>query len=221
MKKSILILSLLICLSFDSFSQSAAARITASAATVRDTFINKILSVDSRPGVMDQIRTLDMDSVRLKSFQITRALGFTPYNATNPNSYVNKAQTDTYYRHISYVPAYSDVTGRPLYYNSSGAITSQIKKWIGVVTASTASGQSINISSAGFSSILSVQVTALQNSSNQNGALVSVKSASTTALTANIYKSKTTGVLLGGNIDGLELHDAPSSVTLYVEVTGL
>ncbi|MCL9770430.1 hypothetical protein NAT47_08370 [Flavobacterium sp. HXWNR69] len=105
-------------------------------------------------------------------------------------------------------------------FNSSGAITNQIKKWYGTVTGSTADGQSINISSAGFTTILSVHISPVNNVNNEKGAIAQVKSVSTTAIVVNMLQSKTTAVLLGGSIDGLQFHSSPSSVTYYVEVTG-
>jgi hypothetical protein len=107
-----------------------------------------------------------------------------------------------------------------LTYGPSGAITNRIKKWEGAIAGTTASGQSIDISSAGFSTVLSIQVTAKENVATVKGALVSIKSNTTSAVVVNIYSSKNTGVLIGGNIEGLEFHTAPANVTLFVTVTG-
>lgn len=106
-----------------------------------------------------------------------------------------------------------------IYYNSSGVVNQVIKKWTGIITPSTASGQTVDISSASFGTILSVQVYPVQNVSTVKGGIAVGKTVSTTSLSINIYSSKNTGVLIGGNIEGLEFHPSPSSVSLYVEVT--
>lgn len=106
------------------------------------------------------------------------------------------------------------------YYNSSGIINQVIKKWYGRVTGTAASGQSIDISSAGFGTILSIHATGQQNVATAKGAIVDIKTNTTSAIVVNYYASKTTGVLIGGNVDGLEFNTDPTNVILNIEVTG-
>lgn len=107
-----------------------------------------------------------------------------------------------------------------IYYDNTGVITPPTKKWLKAIVPSTSNGYSIDISSAGFGTIQNIQITAKENVATERGALVSIKSNTTTAVVVNIYRSKTTGVLIGGSIDGLEFHGSPGNVTLYLEVTG-
>lgn len=117
MKNSLLLL-LMLFISASIYSQTT-SRLTVSASTPRDTSINYFLSVDNRPGFMNPIRVLRTDSLQLSSLQITRGLGFTPYNLTNPNGYINKTQADNYYKAITYVPAWTDVTGKPSFFSGN------------------------------------------------------------------------------------------------------
>lgn len=107
-----------------------------------------------------------------------------------------------------------------LIYGSGGLITNRIKRWVGTVTPSTSNGYSIDISSASFGTILSVNLTAFENVATEKGAFVSGKTKSTTAVVVNTYRSKNTGILIGGNVEGLEFHPTPANVSICVVVTG-
>jgi len=102
------------------------------------------------------------------------------------------------------------------FYNASGKINQKIKVWTGNVAPSTANGYSIDISSAGFSTIISANVIAVRNTSAAaSSPNVSVKSKSTTALVVNIVEDNTATVsILGiGVLSGL-----PS---VFANITGL
>ncbi len=114
--------------------------------------------------------------------------------------------------------AYSDLTGKPSLisdYGPSGAI-SVTKRWVGSVTPSTGNGYSIDISSAGFSNIVSVSVVGVKNTnSTYLSPQVSVKSKSTSAIVVNITEANAATVsILGINV----LSGAP---LVFANVTGL
>lgn len=109
-----------------------------------------------------------------------------------------------------------------LYYDNSGLIPQQIKKWHQIVTPNTAEGYSINISSAGFNSILGINATAKLDTIDETLApIVVIKNYNTTSVTINIIKSKNTVVgALGGVVDGLEFVSDLSGIEVFLEVTG-
>ncbi|HET8687910.1 MAG TPA: hypothetical protein VFM18_14810, partial [Methanosarcina sp.] len=102
--------------------------------------------------------------------------------------------------------------------NSSGEIDSP-KVWIGSVTTNSSGAATVTYSSAGFSSITSVQLTALRNGADVTTAPLASIVGTPTTTSCNILtvESKNTGVLLGGNVEGLEIS---ASVTVYVTVWG-
>src|ERR1041384_8450696 len=102
------------------------------------------------------------------------------------------------------------------YYNAAGAVNAVVKKWVGIVTPNTASGHTIDISSAGFSTILNVQIIGIRNTaivtSSPN---VSIKSVSTTQVVVNI----TEGSALTQTIAGITvLLGLP---VVFANITGL
>lgn len=123
--------------------------------------------------------------------------------------------------------SYNDLSNKPTIPNGvrlfgpSGEIAQTTKIWAAQLTPSTASGYTVDISTAGFSNIVSVQVSGQQNINTAQGALVSVKTDSNSQLTLNVYRSAVTGVLLlNTQVPGLELHPSPSSVILNITVIG-
>lgn len=107
--------------------------------------------------------------------------------------------------------------GKITYYNAAGAITQPIKKWVGMVTPSTGNGYSIDISSAGFSSILGIQIIAIKNTAAAtNSPNVSIKSISTSTVVVNITEGLASIVLAVGAV----IFANVTGLTLYVEVTG-
>lgn len=110
------------------------------------------------------------------------------------------------------------------YFGSSGAKARPSKKWMEIVTPSTASGYSIDISSAGFTTILGCSIIAIKNNSTANlSPNVSIKSISNTSLVVNIVEGNpATVVILSTNVlSGAPLVFASlTGLTLSVEVTG-
>ena len=110
------------------------------------------------------------------------------------------------------------------YFNAAGAFPVPTKKWIALVTPTTGNGYSIDISSAGFSSIVNVQVIAVKNTATVTSAPnVSIKTVSTSAIVVNITEGSTNLVTLLSTsvLSGLPVIFANmSGLTLYVEVTG-
>lgn len=113
------------------------------------------------------------------------------------------------------------------FYSSAGVLDPNgMKVWCDSLTPSTAAGQSINISSAGFTSITTVQVIALQNTATADTSpQVSIKGISNTAITVNITQANTNlvsvlglGLFLQGN--GLVFSTNLSNIKLYVMVLG-
>jgi len=129
-------------------------------------------------------------------------------------------------------PTYNNTTGvvnipnnsnvQPQFYTSSGMVSQQIKVWNGIVTPSTGSGQTVDISSAGFSTILNVQAQVESNTASATSVpLVSIKSYTTTSVVTNIIVSNnsTIGSLLSP-IVGLLFATNLTGYKLHVQVTG-
>ena len=86
----------------------------------------------------------------------------------------------------------------------------------------TTSGNSVtfNISSAGFTTVGNVQASAyLSGATVTNAPIAIVTAKSTTSITVSLFESKNTGVLIGGNIEGLEPH-AVAGTEVYITVRG-
>ncbi|CAA7387097.1 autotransporter outer membrane beta-barrel domain-containing protein [Chryseobacterium fistulae] len=97
--------------------------------------------------------------------------------------------------------------------------TSYTKEWNGAVT--TASNTVVfNISAASFASISNISMgTELIGASVNNAPLGVITARSLTSITISLYESKNTGVLIGGNIEGLEDHSVANTV-VYLTVKG-
>lgn len=125
--------------------------------------------------------------------------------------------------------SYTDLNSKPsipVVYNSAGIINQVIKKWVGIVTPTTASGFTIDISSAGFTTILGVQVQSERNSANASDfPLVNIKSKTTTQLVLNIMQNNSAVVsVVGINVlSGLPLIFATNlgTILLHVEIIGI
>jgi hypothetical protein len=125
----------------------------------------------------------------------------------------------------------SDITGLQddlessvQFYNASGKVNQKVKIWSGNVSPSTSSGYSIDISSAGFSTILSVNVVAVRNTSSAAvSPNVSIKTKSTSAIVVNIVEDNpATVVILGINVlsGSPSVFASTSGLTLDVTVIG-
>lgn len=163
------------------------------------------------------------DGVMLNGYMVT-GLGrdSTMLAATNQNMVTALA-----------VKQYIDSTGRPMnvniaalladtaanhlnlikFYNRGGLVSHQMKIWADTVTPSTANGYSVNISSAGFTTILSIQATVFQNSSTAATIpLISGKTFTNSAAVINIQTSNTgvigllVGLIFATNLAGMTVH---------------
>lgn len=111
----------------------------------------------------------------------------------------------------------------PVFYNGAGVISQSIKIWADSVSqpaAPLASGQlSIDISSAGFTKILSIQATAKGGADYTNAPLVTILGYSLTKINFILTDSRASTVVLLSVLDGLE----PSIVNttkIFVTVIG-
>ncbi|WP_183147977.1 autotransporter outer membrane beta-barrel domain-containing protein [Chryseobacterium nematophagum] len=97
--------------------------------------------------------------------------------------------------------------------------TSYTKEWNGAVTTATNTAV-FNISSASFSGISNISVgTELIGAGVNNAPIGVITAKSLTSITVSLYESKNTGVLIGGNIEGLEDHSVANTV-VYLTVKG-
>lgn len=114
----------------------------------------------------------------------------------------------------------------PVFYDKNGQLTvNQIKIWGDSVTPTTANAYSIDISSAGFSTVKSVTITPQLNTATVGSMpIVIIKSVSTTAIVVNILtQNNATVSILGINVlSGAPLQFASSVVgmTLHVQAGG-
>lgn len=115
------------------------------------------------------------------------------------------------------------------YFNALGSIAPPTKRWIGIITPSTASGLSVDVSSAGFTSILNVQAIAVRNTSTVTSAPnVSIKSLTVSAgVVTAVVVNITEGNALTQTIVGVpvllglpSVFANTSGLTLYVCVDG-
>lgn len=111
---------------------------------------------------------------------------------------------------------------RVKYYTTGGALTSTMKTWVGIITPSSSSGYSVDISSAGFSTILSIQVQALNNTNTVTSMpMVTVQSYTTSAVVISIITSNNATIAsLLSPIIGLVTASSLSGTTLHVRVDG-
>lgn len=97
--------------------------------------------------------------------------------------------------------------------------TKYSKEWNGSITTSGNSAV-FDISSAGFSSIITAFAFAvLPSGTVVNLPVVTGSASSLTSMTISLLESKTTGVLIGGNVEGLEAH-AVANTVVYLNVKG-
>jgi len=114
----------------------------------------------------------------------------------------------------------------PVFFDHNGQLTAnQVRIWADTTTPTTGSGFSIDISSAGFSTIKSATVTAQNNTSSIGSMpIVVIKSVSTTAIVVNIMEqnSATTTILGITVLSGspLQLASSTSGFLLNVKVEG-
>lgn len=108
-------------------------------------------------------------------------------------------------------------------YNSSGQVNRRIKIWAETITPSTGNGLSVDISSAGFSTILSVHaVSEYTSGTTSTMRNVELKSISTSAIVVNIAQPNATAIaLLGLTLLGVPSYIGSGTGTkLHVVVYG-
>lgn len=111
----------------------------------------------------------------------------------------------------------------PVYYDHTGQLTTnQVRIWSDTLTPTTANGQSINISSAGFSTIKSITVTTQLNTATVGSMpIVIVKSFTTSAIVVNILtQNNSTVTILGISVlSGAPLQFAASTTGIVLHIT--
>lgn len=131
----------------------------------------------------------------------------------------NKAMKDSIAVLRALIPA-TDTNNRILLYGASGRISNRMRVWGGIITPSTATNQTIDISSAGFSTLLSVSVDL-----EYNGGLVwnTIVYRSTTQITCNLYRPNTSLVtILGLNVlQGVPFLTANDLSNMRLHVTAI
>lgn len=114
----------------------------------------------------------------------------------------------------------------PVFYDKNGQMTgNQVKLWGDTVVPTTANGQAIDISSAGFSVIRDIQITPQLNTGTVSSMpVVIIKTISTTSVSVNILtQNNSTVSILGINVlSGTPLQFAASTtgIVLHVRVLG-
>lgn len=151
---------------------------------------NNTLKVDSAT-VMTVSRASDsiasLKTSLLAKIALT-ALSLTTTGTSGASSYNNASGAFN-------IPQYN-ITDSVQYYNGSGHIIQKIKEWTAIVTPTTGNGYSIDISAAGFSTILSANVTTQFNTGTATSLhVVEIKSISTTAIVVNILQQNVTSIL--------------------------
>jgi hypothetical protein len=144
--------------------------------------------------------------------QLTNGAGFissfTEVDPTVP-SYVKsltafsaiKSSTDPLYRPISYVPTWSEVTGKPTIVQQLGLTYS---KEYNAEVNTTASTNTYTVTATGISTVLNVQATGFYNGANtQSAPLIAVSGISGNVITLVVAESATNSVLIGGTVEGL------------------
>lgn len=151
----------------------------------------------------------------------------TPHIPTNNNQLINGANYITSTQApVQSVNGQTGAVNLPLgdsveFYNSSGKINQKIKVFTQSYTPNTGNGYSMDISAAGFSTILSVQVTSEYNTSNAgNVHNYELKSVSTSAVVVNITTPNAVTVL-GISVLGIPTFiGSGTGTTVYLTVTG-
>lgn len=107
-------------------------------------------------------------------------------------------------------------------YNTSGLLSNRIRFFADTLTPTTGNGQTVNISAAGFTRVLSVQAQIHTSTTTANDVpIVAVKDFSNTQVTLNIVQGNTTAVsILGVNVLGLRFLQTPASSKIHLLVVG-
>ena len=104
------------------------------------------------------------------------------------------------------------------FYTSGGVINQPTRVWDGIITVTTATAQSVDISSAGFTSINSVTITPANNTaSTVSMPIASLKSYTNTTVVFNTLVSNTAGL---GILVGLVAPASTVGMQVHVRVDG-
>lgn len=123
------------------------------------------------------------------------------------------------------MPLYNAQVGNPVKdYKASGEVSNTvIKVWNDIVVPNTGNGYNVDISSAGFTTILSVQAQVVKSTSSATVVpVVSVQSYTTTQVSLNIVQGNTTLVsILGTTVNGLLFATNFSGMEIHLVVVGV
>lgn len=104
------------------------------------------------------------------------------------------------------------------YYDASGRLMKAYRVWDGIITPTTATGQTIDITSAGFTSISTIELTAANNTTTVTSMpIVMIKSYTNTSVVCNILTSNV-GVL--SILQGLVGPTTLTGMTIHAHITG-
>ncbi|MCW3467983.1 hypothetical protein [Chitinophaga nivalis] len=106
----------------------------------------------------------------------------------------------------------------PVLYSAAGVVSNNLKIWADSVPNTPAGLPQVDISNAGFTKILSVQVTARGGADATTAPLAAVLNYTLSRLYLILVESKNSPVVLLGTVDGLELSTAASRI--FVTVIG-
>ena len=109
----------------------------------------------------------------------------------------------------------------PAYYLGTGSVSVRPKVWDGIITPSTATAQTIDISAASFSNIQSITITPATSSGLVSTPIVGIQSYTNSLVTVNILQSNSQVVsILGSTVTGLVAATGLANMRLHVHVVG-
>ncbi|WP_158266961.1 hypothetical protein [Chitinophaga niastensis] len=110
-------------------------------------------------------------------------------------------------------------TSVPVFYNAGGVVSQNIRIWADSISNIASGLPQVDVSSAGFTKILSITATAKGGTDVTNAPLVAVLSYGLTKINLILVESKTTNVLIGGTVEGMEIHTS-TATRIFVTVVG-
>lgn len=157
------------------------------------------------------------------SFGIGSPTAYEPDASLRRDSMYQKANTDSVFRYLR-------STGQSMFlyrnriavYDRTGLISNRVKYYTDTLTPTTGSGQTIDISGAGFTKVLSVQAQVQTSTTVANDVpIVAVKDFTSTQVTLNIVQGNNTSVsVLGTSVLGLRFHQASTTSKIHILVIG-
>lgn len=159
----------------------------------------------------------------LYSFSPKNTKAYSPDSDLRRDSLYQKDGTDSVFRYLrSNGQSMFLYRNRIALFDRTGNVSNRLRMWADTLTPSTGNSQSIDISSAGFTKILSVQAQVQTNTTAANDVpVVAVKSYTTSSVVLNIVQGNTTAVsILGVNVLGLRFLQTPGSSKVHLLVVG-